>query len=166
MNELGPTGQQVAANVRRFRRLRGLSTTELARRLTEVGRPTIAGAITRIEAGRRRVDADDLVALAQTLGVTPSALLLPPTAEGHTEVTGAGQVPAHDAWRWMDGQWPLGASRDPEELRKQLTDFHLHARPYGIPPYQSVDDAVVWMRDFDATPFEKDRTAPGQHDRK
>lgn len=164
-NDLGPTGHQVAANVRRLRALRNLSTTELARRLTEDhGRPTIPGAITRIEHGKRRVDVDDLLALAAAFRVTPSTLLLPPTAQGEIEVTGVGTVPAHDAWRWLDGQWPLSTSRDPETLRRQLLDFHLYSRPEDIPPYHDVDGAVRWLTDFGETPQEraKSTTRPDQ----
>jgi transcriptional regulator with XRE-family HTH domain len=165
-NELGPTGHQVAANVRRLRALRNLSTTELARRLTEDhGRPTIPGAITRIEHEKRRVDVDDLLALAAALQVSPSALLLPPTAEGEVEVTGVGTVPAHDAWLWLDGQWPVDASRDPETLRRQLMDFHLHSRPEGIAPYHDVDRAVRWMADFGETPHEKAKSTSALPDR-
>jgi transcriptional regulator with XRE-family HTH domain len=164
-NELGPTGRQVAANVRRLRTVRGLTTTELARRLTEEhGRPTIPGAITRIEHGKRRVDVDDLLALAAAFQVSPSALLLPPNAKVEIEVTGTGTVPAHDAWRWLDGQWPLSSSRDPETLRRQLLDFHLYSRPEGIPPYHNVDGAVRWMADFGETPHEKAKSAPALPD--
>lgn len=159
-NTLGPTGLQVAANIRRIRQLRGLSTTEMARRLTERGRPITAVAITNVEHGRRRVDVDDLVAFAAVLDVSPSALLLPPTAVGRVEVTGVGVVAAHDAWRWLDGQWPLGAPRDPEQLRRRLMDFFLMSRPEGIPPYHDVDRVVEWMRSFGETPFERDNEVP------
>ncbi|GAA1085135.1 hypothetical protein GCM10009642_25020 [Nocardiopsis metallicus] len=160
-NELGPTGQQVAANLKRLRAARGLSTTKLAELLTEEhDRPFTAGAVTRIEHGKRRVDTDDLMALAAALKVSPSAFLLPPTAAGEVEVTGLGEVAAHDAWRWVDGQWPPGASRDPETLRRQLLDFHLHSRPAGIAPYVDVERAVRHLADFGETPFEKNQAAP------
>lgn len=159
-NTLGPTGLQVAENLRRIRQLRGMSTTQMARRLTELGRPIAAASITQVEHGRRRVDVDDLVAFAFVLDVSPSALLLPPTTVGRVEVTGAGVVSAHDAWRWVDGQWPLDAPRAPEQLRRRLMDFHLTSRPEGIPPYHDVDQTVAWLRDFGETPFERDRTVP------
>jgi transcriptional regulator with XRE-family HTH domain len=154
-NEIGPTGRQVAANIRRLRALRGYTVRELARRLTDDhGRPITAGGVTRIEAGQRRVDADDLMALAVALSVNPTALLLPPTAEGDIEITGAGPLSAAQVWRWADGQWLLTWSTDPEELRRQLMDYHLAARPEGMPPYHSADASARRMRVFKKTPFE------------
>jgi len=52
-----------------------MSYAELSRRLTEQGRPIAALGLRRIEAGERRVDADDLVALASVLEVDPGKML-------------------------------------------------------------------------------------------
>lgn len=41
-------------------------------------RPILAAVLHRLSQGGRRVDADDLVALAAVLGVTPAMLLAPP----------------------------------------------------------------------------------------
>ncbi|MFE7462455.1 helix-turn-helix domain-containing protein [Nocardiopsis terrae] len=154
-NTPGPTGRQVGENVRRLRNRRGLTVRELARRLTENhGRRHTPAAITDVEAGRRRVDADDLVALALALDVTPNTLLLPPTTVGDTEITGASPRPAAVVWRWADGQWPITWSTDPEELRRQLMDYNLTARPEGMAPYQSADEAARQMRTFGKTPFD------------
>ena len=76
-----------AANVARLRKARGLSLRGLSEALRKAGRSLSADAINKIENGRllddpkhrgnppqiRRVDADDLVALAAALGVSPSA---------------------------------------------------------------------------------------------
>lgn len=159
--DLGPTGETVRSNVRRLRMNSGLSAVALAQLLTDHGRPHSQNSISRIETGKKRVDVDDLVALAVVLGVAPTTLLLPPTAEGRTELTGAGEVSAHDAWRWADGQWPLKASREPEALRRDLMEFHLRARPEGIAPYQEVEGAVRWMGQFRETPFERNHDVPG-----
>jgi transcriptional regulator with XRE-family HTH domain len=56
-----------------------LSTKELASSLAEHGKQIWATAITRVEHGQRRVDVDDLVAIAAALGVTVTQLLEPPT---------------------------------------------------------------------------------------
>lgn len=154
-HQMGPTGRQVGANVRRLRNRRGLTVRELACILTEEhGRRHTPAAITDVEAGRRRVDADDLVALALALDVTPNALLLAPKATGDVEITGTGPRPAVVVWRWADGQWPLDWSEDPEELRRQLMDYNLNARPEGMAPYQPADEAARQMQLFNRTPFE------------
>ncbi|WP_344969966.1 helix-turn-helix domain-containing protein [Salinactinospora qingdaonensis] len=155
-NEIGPTGKQVSANLHRLRTTRGLTVRELARRLTDNhGRSWTPGAVSRVESGQRRVDADDLMALALALNVAPTALLLPPDAEGETQITGAaGPLPSAHVWRWADGQWPLTWSTDPEELRRQLMDFHLTSRPAGLAPYHSADDAAEKMRLLRKTPFD------------
>ena len=126
-NELGQTGRYVARNVARIRSAQGLSTMRLATMLVGAGRTIAPTAITRIESGERRVDVDDLVALAAALNVNPSALLLPPTADGEVDVTGAGAVQAEEAWAWMDGERPL-LDADDENI---VLGFQLHARPPG-----------------------------------
>jgi transcriptional regulator with XRE-family HTH domain len=73
--ELGPTGRRLTDTIRTLRRQRGISQTELAERMAAAGRPMGMAGISRIERGERRVDIDDLVALAESFGVTPTALL-------------------------------------------------------------------------------------------
>ena len=74
---LGPVGRYVIENLTQLREARRLTYRELADRLEELGRPIPTLGLSRIEKGTRRVDADDLVALAIALGVNPAALLLP-----------------------------------------------------------------------------------------
>lgn len=82
-----------------------MSTTELAAALEERDNPIPATGITRIEKGQRRVDADDLVALADSLNVAPLTLLLPPTAGGElVDLTPNRQVTARIAWQWARGE--------------------------------------------------------------
>lgn len=76
--ELGPVGEQVIANVTRLRKQLRLSQAQLSERLAEAGRPIRATGIHRVETGKRRVDVDDLVALAGALGVRPAALMEAP----------------------------------------------------------------------------------------
>lgn len=68
----------VATNVAERRNALGLSIAELSRRTQEAGHPLAALALRRIEAGERRIDVDDLTALAAILETTPAALLAPP----------------------------------------------------------------------------------------
>ena len=126
-NELGETGRCVAQNLARIRNAKGISTLKLAAILNESGRRITASAISKIEGGARRVDADDLVAFAVALNVNPSALLLPHVASGSIEVSTAGHVSARRAWDWADGLGPL-LHADDEAVR---VAFQLHARPSG-----------------------------------
>lgn len=77
--EVGKTGRHVAENLLRLRKVRGFSTRQLSARLTELGRTIPASGLTRMELGSRRIDVDDLVALAAALDVEPAQLLLPPS---------------------------------------------------------------------------------------
>ncbi|MFI2202648.1 helix-turn-helix domain-containing protein [Streptomyces sp. NPDC020192] len=106
-NPLGSTGQRVQANVLRLREARGLSKKDLADRTRELGRPIPPLGISRIEAGTRRVDADDLVALADALNVSPATLLLPATfGDDPVKLTDNHEVTSRTAWQWSAGQRP------------------------------------------------------------
>ena len=67
----------VGENVRRARVSVGLSSHELAHRVTGVGLPLSESALSRLEAGEDRLSVDELIALGLALG-TPPALLLAP----------------------------------------------------------------------------------------
>lgn len=66
---IGEAGQRVARNVKRLRQQQRLSLVEVSRRLTEAGRPIARLGLSCIEKCERRVDLDDLVALANALNV-------------------------------------------------------------------------------------------------
>src|SRR4051794_18703182 len=106
--KLGPVGVRVAENVKMLREYaRRLSVRDLSARLGELGRPLLPSGITKIEHGERRVDADDLVALALALGVTPNRLLLDGTGapEEQFALTPRGDLsPSADAWAWACGE--------------------------------------------------------------
>ena len=76
--ELGPTGRTVAARIRRIRERNGLNLQDLSDRLAPLGRPILPSGLSKIEQGNRRVDVDDLTALAAALGVIPNDLLYEP----------------------------------------------------------------------------------------
>jgi transcriptional regulator with XRE-family HTH domain len=73
--ELGSAGAHLGHAVARAREARGWDQQELTARLTAAGRPMSQPIVSRIEAGGRRVDVDDLVALAAVLDVSVLALL-------------------------------------------------------------------------------------------
>lgn len=74
---LGNVGDVVRANVRTLRKSQRLTTEDLAAKMKEAGREFYATGVTKIEMGNRRVDVDDLVAIAAALGVEPQELLTP-----------------------------------------------------------------------------------------
>jgi transcriptional regulator with XRE-family HTH domain len=133
-NELGPTGLAVAANVARLRAALGMSTYKLSDILASLGRPIAASAITRIEGGHRRVDTDDLMALAVALDVPPSALLLPPTAEGELALTASYSTAATQAWDWAEGKQPLHVP--PGDDGEYWNAFEARAKPPGRRQYR------------------------------
>ena len=105
----GPTAKRVAKNIAELRAARGgLSLRELAERMGEIGRPIQASGLSKIEQGDRRVDVDDLMALAIALDVSPNRLLLPGTAtEDKIELVPEGTTTTDTAWRWATGEAPL-----------------------------------------------------------
>ena len=101
-SDLGPTGIDLTHNVRRRRDKLGLSYNELSRRLAEIGRDIPPLGLRRIEAGTRRVDVDDLMALAVVLGVSPVTLLAPTSSRrALVTATGTGKQPADKLWFWL-----------------------------------------------------------------
>ncbi len=72
---LGATGRAVMANVQRIRNLRGLTYKQLSDRLEDIGHPLAVLGLSRLERGERRVDVDDLTALAKALGIGVMDLL-------------------------------------------------------------------------------------------
>ncbi|MFA3877590.1 helix-turn-helix domain-containing protein [Streptomyces sp. MMCC 100] len=139
-NPLGPTGDQVRRNVQRLREAGGMTKRELSEKVTTLGRPIPPLGVSRIENGTRRVDADDLVALAVALGVHPAALLLPPdiTGEALAEVTTLGTVSARQAWEWAHGMRPL-----PDAAGAEWYAWRLRALPNGWRP-MSAREYAEW----------------------
>jgi len=76
----GPLGRNLVANVEYLRQVRGLSLRKLSAGLEAIGRPIPPLGLFRLVHGERRVDVDELVALAEVLEVTPDVLLSPPGA--------------------------------------------------------------------------------------
>jgi transcriptional regulator with XRE-family HTH domain len=73
--ELGEVGHTVAAQVHQIRERRRLSLQALSQRLAQLGRPILPSGLSKLEAGTRRVDVDELVMLADALWTTPNVLL-------------------------------------------------------------------------------------------
>lgn len=91
-----------------------------------------SSAVAKIESGDRRVDVDDLAALAVALNVPVARLLLPDVGEDEpVEVTPGRAVPMWSAWQWATGQTTLADEEDdfldPVVQRRQLD--YLAERP-------------------------------------
>lgn len=137
----GPTSRRVAANLKRLRESRGLSTTRLSKALKDIAGHSIpATGITRIEKGQRRVDTDDLVAFALIFNVSPLTLLLPPTAsDAPADLTAKCEVTSRTAWYWGTGRAPAmdwdpsdaGALSDPGADPATATAMHEREQEYG-----------------------------------
>ncbi len=74
-SDIGEIGRRVGDNVKRLRLAHELSLRDLSAKLAGCGRPILASGLMKIEHGQRRVDVDDLAALAEALGVLPGRLL-------------------------------------------------------------------------------------------
>ena len=115
--EPGPTSEQVSRNVRALRERQGLTLQELAERLAQIGWPILASGLSKIEQGDRRVDADDLMALAVALNASPLTLLLPSDRRADVEVglTPGAEASQAAAWQWGLGVESLSFSGQPPE---------------------------------------------------
>lgn len=114
---LDATGEAVRSNIRRIRdEVLRIPVTELSRRLDKLERPIPPLGLRRIEDGTRRVDADDLVAIAVALDVSPVTLLMPSidsvTEDDPVEVTGLPSAAAKASWLWLTAQTPAGGTED------------------------------------------------------
>lgn len=103
--EPGPLTRQLAQSIQRTRKAQGLTYAQLAERLTQAGRPIPALGLSRMEQGDRRIDVDDLAAIAQALRVPPVWLLFPLGQEGdrQVELLPGVRVPAEAALDWFAG---------------------------------------------------------------
>lgn len=105
---MGPVGQRLTENLVNLRKRNRIKQQDLARLLDTVGRPITSSALSRVEQGERRVDVDDLVALAVALDVTPNHLLLTEDASDElVELTPAVTATRERAWQWASGDLPL-----------------------------------------------------------
>ncbi len=131
IDSLGETGAVVARNIERIRRARYLAYTELSARLHDLGREIPTWGLRKIESGGRRVDSDDLVALALALNVSPIALLLP--TEAARLVDKCDQYPAERLWKWAAGVDSLGGD---------VLEFMRDSRPLEASEFES------WMQEM------------------
>ena len=111
---------------------------------TVCGRKLPVLALRRIESGARRVDVDDLVALAMVFGVSPVRLLLPPTDPGEAvPLTDKQSESWQAAWRWAVGELPiLPAGERIGATDRRVTAHIRDSRPFERQPIQEIGDAL------------------------
>jgi transcriptional regulator with XRE-family HTH domain len=155
----GPIADRVTESVRTHRLRRGLSHRQLSARLAEIGHPILPSGIAKIEDGSRRVDVDDLVALALALRVPLPLLLMPASDTGQpVELTEETNMKFTDAWRWVRGELLPGAPPKPDgdgwvRVDDELLN-HIHLGhpdlfdqgPLSINEYQTHLTAVLHAR--------------------
>jgi transcriptional regulator with XRE-family HTH domain len=120
----GPIGEVTAGMVREVRERRQLTQRDLSVRLGELGRPMLPSVVAKIEAGDRRVDVDDLVALSIALNVQPGRLLLRDTAgDDEVPLTPTSSTPGWCAWDWVRGMNPIPSQPDHTNTYEELQRF-------------------------------------------
>lgn len=147
-NPLGPTGLTVAANIKRLREEQRLTYVELSHTLSELGRPIPTLGLSRIESGQRRVDADDLMALASALGAAPNILLMPGgyDDEETTETTGSAKpVPLKSIYYFLEGMQTLDGRNSLDFAVHSLPDFMQMRRTIGRKQKSWNDPGQTWI---------------------
>lgn len=132
---LGPAGIRVGQRVRDLRRDQGLTLHALASKLADLGRPIDISALAKVEKGQRRIDVDDLMALAVALDASPNWILLPDRVSDDLpiELTPSHQRGGLEVWQW--------AVRDhPDELDQPSPDSPMSVDQLD----QSVNLGVVY----------------------
>ena len=133
----------MAQNVAEIRNRRGMSLRALAEQLGQLGHRMLVSTISKIENADRKVNADDLVALALALDVSPPRLWLPGVDDGRpVQLTPEVAVPWGAAWRWATGWAPLD-TRTPAETLQWL-------RRSG--PHNDAAIVAAWMAVVEQTP--------------
>lgn len=125
-------------NLAELRDVRRMSLRDLSALLDKMGCPVNPDGLNRIEKGRRKVTADELVALAIALRVTPNRLLLPAddTQDVELALTPSVLLTPGLVWDWVDGKaMParlVGAVK-PDAVGRDVfaanEDFRREARP-------------------------------------
>lgn len=141
IKDLGPVGDTARYRIRKARESRGNTAVELSAMVRAIGRDLSPVAIRRIEFGARRIDVDDLVALAQVLDISPLALVLPfgespgeefATSEFNEERT------LERWWKWAHGEEPLFP-----KMWESANDF----RSWSVPSWYSERGLPEWVKE-------------------
>lgn len=86
----GEASRIAVGNIRTHRARLGMTVTEMSEAMTEIGHPLPPISIHRLEDGNRRIDVDDLTALARLFKVSRESLLTEPECEACFDLPPAG----------------------------------------------------------------------------
>ncbi|MFI9327940.1 helix-turn-helix domain-containing protein [Kitasatospora sp. NPDC052868] len=119
---------QVVGSLRKARTDARLTMPAVAERCAERGLPEISDqTIKNLESGRRTsITLTDFLALADSLGVPPVALLFPLGATETVEVLPGREVSTWDALAWFTGETPITEPAPPGSPRDVLDTFREH----------------------------------------
>lgn len=125
----------VAENLRVTRKRRGLTVRALSARLGDLGFSLVPSGVTKVEtadaSARRRIDVDDLAALALALDSSPVALLTPGERQD-VAVTPSVSVRGQEVGEWVRGDEGLPIEEEGDEEReRRRRNFHEGAPPAG-----------------------------------
>lgn len=110
--DLGVTGLIVADNVKNRRTEANLTYAALEKRLEEAGHRIPSLGLRRIEAGARRVDVDELVALSVALNCTPIDLLRSRMAAEKLGTAVPEDIHRFEFWAWLKGTLASFSDKD------------------------------------------------------
>lgn len=130
---IGPTGETVRANIAAIRKERGLTLRGLSELMADLGWPMSNSSLSQIEKGSRRVDVDDLMALAAALDVSPNTLLMPAGLDTDREVKASGiqSISAKNLWYFLEGM---------RSSRTDSLDFPIRS----LPPFSRLVQGENW----------------------
>lgn len=158
--DIGPTGKTVAANLKAVRERRGLDLRTLAERLKAAGRYIAPSALSKIENEARRVEVDELMALAAVLNVSPLAILLPNDKQPLPTGTPAGVI-REEVLAWAHGETNLNpharhqywtgqaikAKEELELLQPQLGSAHDGMRAFAVKEAAALEAKIEQAHD-------------------
>ncbi len=160
-NPLDTAGKAVAANVKRLIEDQNLTYVDLSERLTKLGRSIPTLGLRKIVAETRRVDADDLVALAAALGVSPVTLLMPWVAADSSVTVARADFKASVLWEWLIAEWPFPGQSLTEFFSKALPPWKLETVERRIfERGQALSHRVFYNNDEDAKRLVASRATP------
>lgn len=108
----------VAAQVRYYRKLRGLSTQQLSERTAALEFEVPRAVLSNLETGRREsVSLAEVLVLAQALRVAPALLVAPAGREESVEILPNRAISPFDAVRWLAGDVYLEERTDALKVR-------------------------------------------------
>lgn len=158
---LGPAGETLRHNVKRIREGQRLTYVELSERLSAIGRPIPVLGLRRIERGERRVDVDDLLAVAYSLGVPVVDLLVPGelTSSETYGITAEVEAQAGPARAWIRGDAYLpqadgvGDPTDPFGIPSPSEWTTDPSGPIRWMPRGRADQILQWMLARESRPL-------------